>query len=165
MWMWILISVAVVAVVGLVATIVFINAMGSAFNIFNSHSHRVNLFRWPENLWPRKAVFRFPLPASCIAQADRGKPPPDLTLAEIAEAVEPFYVRAEALYAAHKGPKPEHAEELVAEARSLRAKAVEQRKRGEEGKEGEQSGAWVSYAEACEYYEMVVRDLRAAPPK
>jgi len=165
MWMWILISLAVVAILAVGAAIVFVNALGSAYNIFNSHSHRVNLFRWPENLWPRKAVFRFPLPAACIAEADRGKPPPDLTLAEIAEAVEPYFTRAEALYAAHKGPKPEHAEEFVAEARSLRAKAVEHRKRGEEGKAGAQTSAWGSYAEACEYYEMVVRDLTTPPTK
>jgi len=61
MWMWILISLAVVAILAVGSAIVFVNALGSAYNIFNSHSHRVNLFRWPENLWPRKAVLRFPL--------------------------------------------------------------------------------------------------------
>jgi hypothetical protein len=165
MWMWILGSLAVVAILAVIAAVVFINAVGSAYNIFSAPGTRPSLFRWPENLWPRKAVFRFPLPASCIAAADRGKPPPDLTLAEIAEAVKPFYARAEALYAAHKRPKPEHSEEYLAEARSLRVKAVEHRKRGEEGKAGEQTSAWGSYAEACEYYEMVVRDLTASPPK
>jgi hypothetical protein len=162
MWMWILISLVVVAVLAGVAAIVFINAVGSAYSIFSAPGSRpslASLLRWPENLWPRKVVLRFPLPNACRDEADRGKPPPDLTVAEIAKAADAFSVRAEAIIAAHKGPKPENAEEFLAAARSMRAKAAEHHKRGEAGKAGELSSAWVSYSESCQYYELVLSDL------
>ena len=162
MWMWILISLAVVAILAVGAAIVFINAVGGAYSIFSATGSRGSLFRWPENLWPRKVEFRFPLPAACIDEADRGKPPPDLNLAEIEKAVDAFSARAEATYAAHKGPKPEHAEEFLAEARSARARAAEQRKRGEAGKAGESTSAWSSYGEVCKNYEFLLSDL--TPP-
>ena len=106
MWMWILISLAVAAILAVGAAIVFVNAVGGAYDIFSATGSRGSLFRWPENLWPRKHTFRFPLPAACIDEADRGKPPPDLNLAEIEKAVDAFSARAEAIYAAHKGSKP-----------------------------------------------------------
>jgi len=159
MWMWILISLAVVAVLAVGAAIVFINAMGSAYSIFSASGTRPSLFRWPENLWPRKKEFRFPLPYACMEAPNKSRPPPDVSLAEIAKAADAFSARAEALYAAHKGPKPENAEEFLAAARALRVKAAEQRKLGEEGKAGEQSSAWVSYSESCQFYEMLLSDL------
>ena len=155
--MWILISVLVVAVAGLVASIVFINAMGSAFNIFNAHSHRVNLFRWPDGWWPKgKAEQRFPLSYACIDKSQWNKPPPDLSLAEIEKAVAAFSDRAEAVYAAHKGEKPEYSAEILAEARSQRAKALEQRQRGNE------LDAWSSYNDVCKNYEFLLDRLE--PP-
>ena len=165
MWMWILISLVVVVVLAGVAAIVFINAAGSAYSIFSAPGTRPSLFRWPENLWPRKVVHRFPLPGACMDEADRGKRPPDLTVAEIAKAADAFSARAEAIYAAHKGPKPENAEEFLAAARSARARAAEHHKRGEAGKAGEMSSAWVSYSESCQLYEMLLSDLTSPPTK
>src|SRR6185436_2179361 len=141
MWTWILISLAVVAILAVGAAIVFINAVGGAYTIFSATGTRPSLLSWPENLWPRKKEFRFPLPAACIDVADRGKLPPDVSLADIAKAADAFSARAEGLYAAHKGPKPENAEEFLAAARALRVKAAEQHKLGEGGKAGEQSSA------------------------
>lgn len=64
--MWILISIVVVAILALGAAVVFVNALGSVFNIFNAHSHSVHLLRWPDGWWPRKKIERrFPLSYAC----------------------------------------------------------------------------------------------------
>ena len=157
MWMWILISLVVVVVLAVVAAVIFVNAMGSAFNIFNAHSHSVDLLRWPDGWWPKKkAVRRWPLSYKCMEPAAHNKPAPELTLIEMEKVVAAFSERAEATYAAHKGPKPEYADEYLAEARSARLKAAEQRQRGKE------LDAWSSYNDVCSNYESLLERLK--PP-
>ena len=147
MWTWILISLVIVAILAVGAAVIFVNAAGSAFNIFNAHSHSVSLFRWPDGWWPRKKMERrFPLSYKCMDKAAWNKPPPGLTLVEIEKAVAAFSDRAEAVFAAHQGVKPEYSAEILAEARSLRAKAAEQRQRGNE------LDAWSSYNGVCDAY-------------
>ena len=111
--MWILISVVVVAILALGAAVIFVNALGSAFNIFNAHSHSVDLLRWPDGWWPRKRVERrFPLSYACMDKVLWNKPAPELTLLEMEKAVAAWSERAEAVYAAHKGTKPEYSAEM-----------------------------------------------------
>ena len=155
--MWILVSLVVVAILAVVAAVVFVNAMGSAFNIFNAHSHSVDLFRWPDGWWPKKkAERRWPLSYECMEQTASNKPAPELTLAEMEKEVAAFSDQAEAIYAAHRGPKPEYAEEYLAEARSARIKAAEQRQRGKE------LDAWSSYNDVCSNYQSLLDRLK--PP-
>lgn len=155
--MWILISVVVVAILALGVAVIFVNALGSAFNIFNAHSHSVNLLRWPDGWWPsKKTERRFPFSYACMDKAQWNKPPPDLSLAEIEQAVAAWSERAEAVYAAHKGTKPERSAEILAEARTLRTKAAEQRQQGKE------LDAWSSYNDVCKNYEFLLERLE--PP-
>ena len=155
MWMWILISLVVAVVLAVVAAVVFVNAVGSGFNIFNAHSHSVDLFRWPD-AW-RPGGKRWPLPTPCIPEADRHKEPPMLSLADIDKAVGAFAVRTEALYAAEKGEKSQYSRDSLAEARSKLALAIERR----EGNEIQEL-TWTTYASACDFYGLVIKSLK--PP-
>jgi len=154
MWMWILISVVVVPILVVGAAALFMNAISNAFSPFSGADR--TLFRWPDAWWPKKTERRFPLSYECIDKADWNKPPPDLSLAEIETAVAAFSDRAEAVYGAHKGAKPEHGAEILAEARSARAKAVVQRQRGDE------LDAWSSYNDVCKNYAFLLDSLK--PP-
>jgi hypothetical protein len=155
--MWILISVVVVAILAVGAAVIFVNALGSAFNIFNAHSHSVNLLRWPDGWWPRKeAERRWPLSYACMDKALWNKPAPEMTLAEMEKAIAAYSERAEAVYAAHKGIKPEYGAEVLVEARAARTKAVELRQ------QGKQLDAWSSYNDVCKSYEYLLERLQ--PP-
>ena len=155
MWLWILMSVIVV-ILAVVAAVIFVNALGSAFNIFNAHSHSVNLLRWPDGWWPRKSERRFPLAYACMDKALWNRRAPELTLAEMEKAVAAFSEQAEAVYAAHKGTKWPYSAETLAKARAARAEAVELRK------QGKQLDAWSAYNDVCENYALLLERLE--PP-
>jgi len=155
MWTWILVSLVVVVILAVAAAVVFVNAMGSAFNIFNAHSHGVNLFRWPD-AW-RPGGKRWPLPAACIPEGDRHKEPPMLSLADIDRAVGAFAAQTEALYFADKREKSQYSRDSLAEARSRLALAIERRESNEM-----QELTWTTYASACDFYGFVIKSLQ--PP-